>query len=119
MRRDFGSRLMDLIDANLDANGVTAIYAAVNEAIAIWEPRVEVVRTRMDTEGFKQGVVNLIITLRVDGEVIEQNFTIAPTPETPLEPSTPIAPETDFNVYLFGNDNVFTFGDQVFGWSDV
>ena len=136
MRRDFGSRLMDLIDANLDANGITAIYAATNEAIAIWEPRVEVLRTRMDPEGFKRGVVILIITLLVDGEVVEQDFffplnpsTSTPTgdPQTPLDPSTPtgdpstpLDPSTPtssgFNTFLFGSDQTFIFGNNIFGW---
>jgi phage baseplate assembly protein W len=39
MRRDFGSRLRDLIDAKMARRNVLAVYAAAAEAIHKWEPR--------------------------------------------------------------------------------
>lgn len=40
MRRDYGSRLPDLIDAPLNRATLLDIYAATAEAIARWEPRL-------------------------------------------------------------------------------
>lgn len=39
MRRDFGSRVFDLVDAKMTPRTALAIYAAVAEALARWEPR--------------------------------------------------------------------------------
>lgn len=39
MRRDFGSRLPDLVDAKLTRSRVLAVYSAAAEAIEAWEPR--------------------------------------------------------------------------------
>lgn len=39
MRRDFGSRLPDLIDAKMVDRNILAIYSASAEAINKWEPR--------------------------------------------------------------------------------
>jgi len=42
LRRSYGSRLYDLVDAPLNRSTVLEIYTATAEAIAIWEPRVEI-----------------------------------------------------------------------------
>jgi phage baseplate assembly protein W len=42
MRRDYGSRLFDLIDAPYSSAVKLAIIAATAEALIIWEPRIEV-----------------------------------------------------------------------------
>lgn len=42
LHRDYGSRLFELVDAGLNAGGVTAIYQAVVTALAVWEPRFSV-----------------------------------------------------------------------------
>ena len=39
MRRDYGSRLYQLVDAPMNRSTLTDIYAATAEAIAQWEPR--------------------------------------------------------------------------------
>lgn len=39
MRRDYGSRLFELIDAPMNRSTLLEIYAATAEAIATWEPR--------------------------------------------------------------------------------
>lgn len=39
MRRDYGSRLFQLIDAPLNRATLVELYAATAEAIARWEPR--------------------------------------------------------------------------------
>jgi phage baseplate assembly protein W len=40
MRRDYGSRLFQLVDAPVNARTISDIYAATIEAILRWEPRI-------------------------------------------------------------------------------
>lgn len=42
MRRDYGSRLFQLVDAPINRSTLLAIYAASIEAINRWEPRIRV-----------------------------------------------------------------------------
>lgn len=44
MRRDYGSRLFELIDAPMNGATVIAIIAATAEALDKWEPRVVIER---------------------------------------------------------------------------
>lgn len=46
MRREYGSRLFELLDAPLTPGTLTEIYAAAAEALARWEPRLRVERIR-------------------------------------------------------------------------
>lgn len=39
MRRDYGSRLFELVDAPLDGSTLIALFAATAEALDRWEPR--------------------------------------------------------------------------------
>lgn len=47
MRRNYGSRLFDLVDSPLVPNVIADIYAATVEAIATWEPRISVSRVQV------------------------------------------------------------------------
>ena len=76
MRRDFGSQLPRILGRPLNESTITAIYAAANEAIATWEPRVEVIATQIDLEQAKAGIVNLRVIFRRQGETIEGDFSI-------------------------------------------
>jgi phage baseplate assembly protein W len=42
MRRDYGSRLYQLVDEPMNRSTILEIYAATAEALARWEPRVQV-----------------------------------------------------------------------------
>ena len=114
MRRDFGSKLPGLIDASLTPENLTAIYAAANEAISRWEPRVQVVSTRIDPEGAEQGIVKLRVVVRGPNGLLSEQIVIPspePTPPTgepeiPLDPSTPVV---DFNVFGFDSGKKFVF----------
>ena len=77
MRRDFGSHLPRLLGKPLNPQTVTAIYAAANEAIATWEPRVEVVATRMNLEKANEGIVDLSVIIRLAGETFEREFRLS------------------------------------------
>jgi len=60
MRRDFGSRLPDLIDAKMVERNILAIYSATAEAINRWEPRFRMRRGRV-TEAGADGRISLEI----------------------------------------------------------
>lgn len=49
MRRDYGSRLFDLVDAPLTPNTIADIYAATVEALSIWEPRIYPQRVKVSS----------------------------------------------------------------------
>lgn len=79
MRRNFGSDLPRLIDQSLNPSTITAVYAAANEALATWEPRIEVIATRMDLERVKEGVARLTVIFRLTGEteILQNEFDIS------------------------------------------
>jgi phage baseplate assembly protein W len=47
MRREYGSRLYDLVDAPLNAATRLAMIAATAQALRTWEPRLRVVRVQV------------------------------------------------------------------------
>lgn len=55
MRRDYGSRIPDLIDAPLNAATIVDFWSAVAEALDAWEPRVRLTRCRL-VEATEDGV---------------------------------------------------------------
>jgi phage baseplate assembly protein W len=48
MRRDYGSRLFSLIDSPMTPELKVEIYAAVVDALAKWEPRIDVTAVSLD-----------------------------------------------------------------------
>ena len=46
MRRDYGSRLLALVDAPLNDGVLVEIYAAAAEALGRWEPRLRLRRVK-------------------------------------------------------------------------
>ena len=44
MRRDYGSRLFELVDAPINSRTIPEFYAATAEAINKWEPRMHLTR---------------------------------------------------------------------------
>lgn len=46
MRRDYGSRLFELVDAPLNRGTILQLYAATAQAIRRWEPRIRLTRVR-------------------------------------------------------------------------
>jgi len=51
MRRDYGSRLFELVDAPTNPATLIDVYAATAEAIEKWEPRFKLSRVVMDDVG--------------------------------------------------------------------
>lgn len=70
MRREYGSRLYELVDAPINRQTIIEIYAATAEAIARWEPRFQV--TQVKIAGAQPGLVelDLIGNYLPDGQII-------------------------------------------------
>ncbi|MEI9428735.1 GPW/gp25 family protein [Mesorhizobium sp. Cs1299R1N3] len=60
MRRDFGSRLMSLIDAPMNDRVVLAAYSAVADALAKWEPRYRLETVNIDAAGASGAITFLL-----------------------------------------------------------
>lgn len=60
MRRDYGSRLYELVDAPLNRGTLLQLYAATAEAIKKWEPRFQLTRVRIASA--EAGSVELDLT---------------------------------------------------------
>lgn len=60
MRRDYGSRLYELVDAPLNAETLVDLYAATFEALATWEPRIEVQEITAEVPAPGRVLLNLI-----------------------------------------------------------
>ena len=60
MRRDYGSRLYQLVDAPLNRTTLLELYAATAEALMTWEPRLSV--SQVSAESGDSGSVTLTIT---------------------------------------------------------
>lgn len=71
MRRDYGSRIYQLVDAPLNRNTLLELYAATAEALMAWEPRLQL--TQVTAEAGDPGSVSLTIsgTYLPDGQEIK------------------------------------------------
>lgn len=68
MRRDYGSGLFELIDANLTPLTLALIYAATVDALRKWEPRLRV--TRVQAEALPEGLEAGRISITLDGQYL-------------------------------------------------
>lgn len=70
MRRDYGSRLFELIDAPVNRETLVDYYAAVAEALDRWEPRIQL--QQVDITSAKVGSIELSITGKylIDGQAV-------------------------------------------------
>jgi hypothetical protein len=59
MRREYGSRLFQLVDRPVDKVGLVEVYAATAEALGRWEPRLRL--TRVQAERVYPGGVELTL----------------------------------------------------------
>lgn len=60
MRRDYGSRLFDLIDAPMNSQTIIDIVAATADALDRWEPRLLLERVVLNS-GSDSGRINLTL----------------------------------------------------------
>jgi Bacteriophage baseplate protein W len=59
MRRDYGSRLYELVDAPVNRALLVEIYSAVAEALVQWEPRFQL--TRVQVENVEVGKLQIAL----------------------------------------------------------
>ena len=59
MRRNYGSRLYQLVDEPINQVLLVEIYTAVAEALGQWEPRFELTRVRVASIRAGQVVIDL------------------------------------------------------------
>ena len=70
MRRAYGSRLPELVDAPLNRDTIVDLYAATAEAIATWEPRVDVQQITAEQDAPGRVTLRLEGVYRPTGETI-------------------------------------------------
>ena len=71
MRRDYGSRLFELIDAPINRETLIDIYAAVAEALAKWENRLQLQQVDITSSKIGQLILSLTGKYVLDGKVIK------------------------------------------------
>ena len=57
MRREYGSRLFDLVDNPLNDATIVEIFAATAEALIRWEPRIQV--QRVQARSLEQSTISI------------------------------------------------------------
>jgi phage baseplate assembly protein W len=70
MRRAYGSRLYQLVDAPINGPTLLDLFTATAEALATWEPRIEVENVSADRAEPGRVVLSLIGTYLPDGQQI-------------------------------------------------
>lgn len=70
MRRDYGSRLYELVDAPLNRSTLLQLYAATAEAIKRWEPRFKLTRVRIASAEAGRVELDLTGTYLPDGKEV-------------------------------------------------
>jgi len=65
LRRDYGSRLPDLIDAPLNGETLIEVFAETAEALDLWEPRLKL--RRVEVLAASAGRLQLVLTGDVQG----------------------------------------------------
>ncbi len=71
MRRDYGSRLFELIDAPLNRSTLLDLYAATAEALEKWEPRFELVSCKAVSASPGHVELDLVGKYLIDGQTIK------------------------------------------------
>ncbi|MCP3942237.1 MAG: baseplate assembly protein W [Desulfobacteraceae bacterium] len=70
MRRDYGSRLPDLIDAPMTPELTVEIFAATAEALDRWEPRIKLSRVQVVNAVAGQLVIDLSGIYLPEGKLV-------------------------------------------------
>ena len=74
MRPEFGCRVHDHVFDDLNASSVTLIERAVHEALARWEPRIEVERVSVDEIDRREGALVIDIAYRLQDTTTLRNL---------------------------------------------
>lgn len=70
MRREYGSQLFSLVDAPLNRSGVMDLIAATADALARWEPRIQVTKVTPSSDGEGRVSISLQGIYLPDGQVV-------------------------------------------------
>jgi phage baseplate assembly protein W len=70
MRRDYGSRLFELVDAPYSPSTKLELIAATAEALMIWEPRIQVDQVSLQSFAPSEIIIDLEGTYLPDGSAI-------------------------------------------------
>ncbi len=70
MRRDYGSNILDLVDAPTNKSTLAAIRAETVDALAKWEPRLRCERVHLTEIYAGQVVMDLTFTYLPDGQEV-------------------------------------------------
>jgi len=70
MRRDYGSRLYELVDAPLNGETLVDLYAATFEALQTWEPRIAVEEVRAEVPAPGKVILSLTGVYTPTGEPV-------------------------------------------------
>lgn len=70
MRRDYGSRLPELVDAPMNGETVMDLYAATAEALQNWEPRFQLTQVTMTSATPGAVVLDLTGIYKPDGQTV-------------------------------------------------
>lgn len=70
MRRDYGSRLFELVDAPINSTTLLDLYAATAEALARWEPRFKLTQVRAQSASPGRVVLDLTGEYLPDGQAV-------------------------------------------------
>lgn len=70
MRREYGSRLYQLIDAPMNRSTMLALYAATADALRKWEPRISVTSVKVTSADVGSVVLELTGKYLPDGSEV-------------------------------------------------
>lgn len=70
MRRDYGSRLFELVDSPTNAETVAEVYSATVEALIKWEPRILVMQIKVASVSIGGMMLDLTLQYIPEGKVI-------------------------------------------------
>jgi phage baseplate assembly protein W len=70
MRREYGSRLFQLVDAPLNQRTIADLYAATVEALLRWEPRIVPRRVQVEASIAGRAVLTLEATYAPNGQAV-------------------------------------------------
>lgn len=69
-RRDYGSRLYQLVDAPMNAETIVDLYAATAEALANWEPRFRLTQVKLSSADAGAIELDLVGQYLPDGQTV-------------------------------------------------
>jgi uncharacterized protein len=70
MRREYGSRLPELVDQPVNKGWLIEAYAAVAEALDLWEPELRLIKVKIESVDQSQVTLSIICEYLPEGRVI-------------------------------------------------